>query len=224
MGHPSVEILDQCIKNHESFRKFLELLSSDWGCVIALLTIFIWLLANIRNGKFTKKRPKEILRLERLLELLSKTDDSDLRYSIRDKIKANIFKEATGVYAEGKSRKNIIKFHLENSEIIEWEDVEYGLMYMDTRKSASISLRPWSFMDYFTTFINLSMTLIFMLFSVVFLCLVLTPMNYEAKLYVFTMFAVSSALLAAAIIQLRPVIAYKKIERALRSNQPIVDR
>lgn len=114
--------------------------------IVPFLLVLSYFVKLVNKGFFLQMlgllEYKEKKRLEHINEYLSSdcTADPETAKIVRDLRDAHYFKVATGIYAEDRTRKALIKLHQETSHNILWKHIDRAKMYMSIDQDGKVTV------------------------------------------------------------------------------------
>lgn len=165
------------IKSIPDFVNSLQIaMQTPWGWVI-LLGLVIWIFINKDFSHFfdllDKKETKKLERLEKFLttdfpknnsrNIDESNDETSVAKDIWDAIH---FKNATGIYAEAKLRRHLIRLYHATSSKIKWNTIKKALPYIEICRCGDIYIRKMDVAEYLIYLYNGFVGVLFLVSSI----------------------------------------------------------
>lgn len=220
----------ELIKSMPDFIKAMQVaMQTPWGWII-LLVLATWFFINkVFNNFFELLERKENKKLERLEKHLStnfnREDVENIDYSkeenavAKDIWDAIHFKNATGIYAERKLRKHLIRLYNSTSSNIKWNTIKKASVYIEVCSCGDIYIRKMDFMEWFIYLYNGFVGILFLLSSFG-LCLLAIYIHEADTTLIYLLGSALFCLLISMFVfsQNWSNIAAKKIKKELTNN------
>lgn len=220
----------ELIKSMPDFIKAMQVaMQTPWGWII-LLVLATWFFINkVFNNFFELLERKENKKLERLEKHLStnfnREDVGHVDYSkeenavAKDIWDAIHFKNATGIYAERKLRKHLIRLYNSTSSNIKWNTIKKASVYIEVCSCGDIYIRKMDFMEWFIYLYNGFVGIFFLIssFGLFLFALWLHPTSISL-LYLLGSAFFSLFIAIFAFGQNLPNLAAKRIKKELINN------
>lgn len=143
--------------------------------------------------------------------LMSSASDKSCKAVVADVRDAMIFQDATGIYAEAKWRKGLVK--LREAKSASWLDMKLAKKYMELKANDTIVIRDFTKGDRAGYWWNVAMMVIFVIWAlIVFIAALVSKPSLENVLLAIALSIALVVCAAGIIMQNQPLSAAKRLK------------